>query len=161
MNQYETRNLPRSYGDTKIVVLIRDPLWIFAYWEVSDYKKHEFELNYGIKWSETNPALKVVNITENNFYYINIFDEFTDNWHLKVGSPKTTLFLELGRILPNNLFVSLCRSNTVTTPANAISEDGYEYFTVLCKKRFDDIIYDRIVKELQYGISTPGSRFLK
>lgn len=161
MNKYETRDLPHSYGDTKIALLIRDPLWVFAYWEVSDYKKHGFESNFRIEWSETNPALKVVNLTENNFYYINIFDEFTDNWHLEVGSPKTTLFLEFGRILPNNSFVSLCRSNTVTTPANTISEDSHEYFSIVHKKRFDDIIYDWITKELQYGISTPGSRFLK
>lgn len=161
MDKYETGNLPQSYGDTKIVLLIRDPIWIFAYWEVSDYKKYEFELNYGIKWSDTDSALKVVNLTENNFYYINVFNEFIDNWHLEVGRAKTTLYLELGRILPNNSFVSLCRSNTVTTPSNAISDNNCEYFTVLRKKQFDDIIYDRIANELQYGISTPGSRFLK
>ena len=27
-------DFPHSYGDSKIVLLVRDPLWIFAYWEI-------------------------------------------------------------------------------------------------------------------------------
>ena len=31
--------LPSGYGDNKIVLLARDPWWIFAYWEILKDKK--------------------------------------------------------------------------------------------------------------------------
>jgi hypothetical protein len=27
--------LPKNYGETKIVILPRDPIWFYAYWEVT------------------------------------------------------------------------------------------------------------------------------
>src|ERR1043166_5379697 len=38
------RELPLEYGDTKIVLLVRDPEWIFAYWEVNDATRQELRI---------------------------------------------------------------------------------------------------------------------
>jgi len=32
----QPRELPKEYGETKIVLLVRDPEWVFAYWEIND-----------------------------------------------------------------------------------------------------------------------------
>jgi hypothetical protein len=162
MNELELKDLPKNYGDTKIALLVRDPFWIFAYWEISRPSVEDFQKIYKLRWEHTKPAIKIVNITEKTFYFLYI-DDAADNWHIEVGKPKTRFYVELGRVLPNYTFVPLCRSNTVTTPANSVSGIEDEYYTLLPKKEIvkRDIIYERIMKELQYGISTPGSPFIK
>ena len=33
--------LPSAYGDNKIVLMVRDPWWLYAYWEISAAKHDE------------------------------------------------------------------------------------------------------------------------
>ena len=33
--------LPAQYGQNKLVLLVRDPWWVYAYWEVTDSKRRE------------------------------------------------------------------------------------------------------------------------
>ena len=40
----ETRDLPQGYGDTKIVAMVRDPYWLFVYWEINHEKRRELGL---------------------------------------------------------------------------------------------------------------------
>ena len=32
---------PPGYGDNKIVILVRDPWWIFTYWEIRQDKEQD------------------------------------------------------------------------------------------------------------------------
>jgi hypothetical protein len=49
MKSYDTSNefkLPKTYGDTKVVILPKDYVWIFAYWEFSFDKFGELSKQY-------------------------------------------------------------------------------------------------------------------
>ena len=41
----ETYELPQEYGDTKVTLLVQDPFWFHAYWEINDKtrKNHGLE----------------------------------------------------------------------------------------------------------------------
>ena len=56
--------LPKTYGDTKIVILPRDPLWFYAYWEVATET-----------YAKLRPlVLRILNIP--NFLYLNTFLDY-------------------------------------------------------------------------------------
>ncbi len=40
----ETYVLPEEYGDTKITLLVQDPYWVHAYWEISKKDRKKFEI---------------------------------------------------------------------------------------------------------------------
>ncbi|MBO8128451.1 MAG: DUF4912 domain-containing protein [Peptococcaceae bacterium] len=122
--------LPQNYNQNRLVLLARDPYWLYAYWEISATLEQEFYRTYGPDaWHSSRPVLRLYDVTgiefngANAHTYIDIpINDDVDNWHIEASSPERTFCLDLGRILPGGKFVTLLRSNTVTTPAAKISE---------------------------------------
>lgn len=123
---------PPRYGQDRMVLLARNPNWLYAYWEVSA-TRHETvlqELDELSQWERSRPVLRLYDVTgvegfngtnANSFVDIPI-REGTDNWHIKVGQPNRTFCLDLGRILPGGRFITVLRSNVVATPRATISD---------------------------------------
>ena len=85
--------LPKSYGDTKIVILPRDPLWFYAYWEVAadTYSKLKEKVGEG-KFNSSRWALRVYDVTGIRFngsnanrYFDIVIGFGADNWYVNVG----------------------------------------------------------------------------
>ncbi len=117
------------YGTDRLVLMVRDPNWLFAYWEITATKQEEFNQQYGpAAWSSSRPVLRVYDITgihftgdnANNYTDITVSDH-VDSWHIEVGRPNSTFCVDLGRIFPDGRFVTLLRSNIVQTPSIDIS----------------------------------------
>lgn len=118
-------SFPGNYEKDHVVVLVRDPEWLFAYWETTATKQYEFSQEYGDLWQRSTPTLRVYDVTDNpqgDFFDITV-DDFTNNWYIHVGKPNHTFFVDLGRILPDGRFYYIARSNTVTTPSNSFSDE--------------------------------------
>ncbi|OAT85442.1 DUF4912 domain-containing protein [Desulfotomaculum copahuensis] len=122
--------LPAAYGLDRLVLLVRDPYWLYAYWEITATKQEEFDRTYGVSaWQATRPVLRVYDVTgiefngqnANSYIDINI-NEQADNWHIPAGRPNRSFCLDLGRRFPDGRFVTLLRSNLVTTPRDDLSE---------------------------------------
>ncbi|KUK10320.1 MAG: hypothetical protein XD50_1391 [Clostridia bacterium 41_269] len=125
--KHEEKNyFPERYGKDQIVVMVRDPEWLHAYWEVTATKQSEFTKQFGDIWEESSPVLRVYDIThsksEDNYFDIHI-NNHANNWYIHVGKPNHTFFVDLGRILPDGRFYRIARSNCVTTPSNSISQE--------------------------------------
>lgn len=126
----EELELPRTYGIDRLVLMVRDPYWLYAYWEVSATKVEEFNSNFGPgAWSASRPVLRVYDVTgvhfngENANSYVDIdVNEETDNWHINVGQPDRSFCVDLGRMFSDGRFVTLLRSNVVTTPRASLSD---------------------------------------
>ncbi|NLO89133.1 MAG: DUF4912 domain-containing protein [Clostridia bacterium] len=122
----EKNYFPEQYGKDQIVVMVRDPEWLHAYWEITATKQFEFAQQFGDLWEESTPVLRVYDIThsqgENNYFDIPI-NNHANNWYIHVGKPNHTFFIDLGRILPDGRFYKIARSNYVTTPSNSISQE--------------------------------------
>jgi hypothetical protein len=149
---------PSKYGQDRLVLLARNPNWLYAYWEVSA-ARHETilqELKGSLPWGESQPVLRLYDVTgvvgfngsnANSFVDIPIQDS-ADNWNIKVGQPNRTFCLDLGRVLPGGRFITVLRSNFVETPRATISDRIDEEWMGL------DGIY-RSFTRYQSGLSSP------
>jgi len=121
---------PMGYGDNKIVLLIRDPWWIFAYWEVQKDKEEGI-----IRKIESNgdaaakSVLRIYDVTDVNFNGKNANSFFdidlkglATNWYINVGTPDRSWVVDIGIVSKRGDFYLLARSNSVRTPRFGISD---------------------------------------
>ncbi len=123
----ERYQLPSRYGVDRLVLLARDPYWLYAYWEITHQKYAEMRDKHLREWDLSRPLLRLSDITPGvpqEQRHLDIFiTEEADNWYVHVGRPRHTLFAEIGRLLPHSVFVPLVRSNVVTLPPDSVSEE--------------------------------------
>jgi len=151
--QFPKEELPHSYGIDRLVLLARDPYWLYAYWEVTATKMAEFSSIHGA-WEASWPVLRVYDVTgitfngQNANQYIDIgINDQANNWHINTGEPDRTFCVDLGRQFPDGRFITLLRSNMVTTPRASLSDREDEEWMWI------EGIYRSI--RHQYGISSP------
>lgn len=121
---------PQGYGDNRIVLLARDPWWLFAYWEIQ--KDKEEEAVRKIESSGDNaarPILRVYDVTDINFNGRNANSFFdidlnglANNWYVNVGVPDRAWIVDIGVISKNGTFYLLARSNVIKTPRFGMSD---------------------------------------
>ncbi|HHW12045.1 MAG TPA: DUF4912 domain-containing protein [Firmicutes bacterium] len=116
--------LPSSYNETSITLLIRDPFWLYTYWDFSREVKENLEKMFG-DWQRTPLSLRVWEEQESGgmepgFFNVPV-NPVTGHWYLNV-QPNRRYTVELGYIAPSGEFVALARSNTVVTPRATVSE---------------------------------------
>jgi len=121
---------PRGYGDNKIVLLVRDPWWLHAYWEVSIEKQDELRRNLGNDlYNRSKTVLRVYDVTDIIFNGKNAHSHFdleikgaADNWYIDVGKPNRSWCVDIGLLTPDNKFFLFARSNMVRTPRFGMSD---------------------------------------
>ena len=121
---------PSGYGDNKIILLVRDPWWLFSYWEVR--KDKEGEVIRQIEKAGGSPEksiLRVYDVTDVNFNGKNansLFDielkGLASNWYINVGAPDRSWIVDIGVITKRGEFYVLARSNVVRTPRFGMSD---------------------------------------
>lgn len=118
--------LPHSYNETRAVLLVRDPWWVFAYWEVRE--DHETRVRADILRSGEQAEKKILrlyDLTEGTLF--DIETGMAGNWYIDLGKPDHECFFEIGIRTTSGRFFPLVRSNTVKTPpygfSNIIDEE--------------------------------------
>ena len=136
----EYYELPKSYNNTIIRLLVQSPTRMFAYWEVSDDTVKDFNKKYK-NYSDCIAVLKITNITKNYSYNIPV-SPFANNYYIDVEDSGCNYQVELGRLVKNE-FINIYTSNVATVPSNCpapedLSPDGVLFGNYLCvgdKKR--------------------------
>lgn len=120
--------LPSQYGDDKIVLMVRDPWWLYAYWEVTDRRQAEVldQIQRQGLMKQKN-VLRVYDITGGSIDHPrSSFDIevafLTGNWYIDVGIPDREWMVELGFRASDGRFFPLVRSNAVRTPRFGVSD---------------------------------------
>lgn len=114
---------PTSYGKNQVTLLVRDPDWLYAYWEITATAQSEFSKQYGDAWNISKPTLRVYDVTDADTKHYDIqIQDYSNSWYIHVGKPNHTFFVDLGRVLPDGSFYCIARSNVVSTPSNSISD---------------------------------------
>jgi hypothetical protein len=117
--------LPLSYGEDQLVLLTRDPYWLFAYWEFNEETKKDVEKTTRKPWGELEFALRVHRFNKGNkkeSYYDIKIDPSALNWYIQVGVPDKQYKVDLGYYPPGKGFVPVLTSNLASTPRDNLSD---------------------------------------
>ena len=124
----QIQELPDAYGDNRIVLMVRDPEWLFTYWElrkdvIDSARNTLIPLAEGAK-----TILRVYDVTDiifNGYNAHKYFDiEMTDgarSWYIHAGEPNRSFCVDIGFLAPDGTFRVLSRSNIVRTPRMGVS----------------------------------------
>jgi uncharacterized protein len=121
---------PSGYGDNRIVIMVRDPWWLFSYWEISPQKENEVKSQISQKGLRpVKSILRVHDVTDIRFNGRNSHKHFdielaglANNWYINVGTPNRAWIVEIGILADNNEFFLLARSNIARTPLFGMSD---------------------------------------
>ena len=61
--EHPIQNLPYQYGDNMIYLLVRDPYWIYAYWEIQKDHQERMLGSLGGSWAKVKSVLRVYDFT--------------------------------------------------------------------------------------------------
>lgn len=122
------RQLPERYHQDRLTLMVRDPWWIFAYWEVTEGRE-TYVMNQlrreGLSREKT--VIRVYDITDTTIEKAHSFFDIelhfiANNWYIDVGKPGRSWIAEVGIRAHGGRFFPLVRSNVVKTPPHGISD---------------------------------------
>lgn len=116
----EKYDLPDRYGSNRLVLLPRDPRWLYAYWDVTHEKYKEILGERYRELSSSKPTIRIYDVTAGEVLEVPVHDH-TDNWYIRADRPRHLLFAEFGRVFPEGSFIPVLRSNYVTMPPAGVS----------------------------------------
>ena len=116
--------IPSGYGDHRLVLLVKDPWWLYAYWEVQPQR--ERQLRSQLKPEELSglqTVLRVYDVTDRVFpqqaahtWFDIALSGLATNWYIHVNAPNRSFVADIGLLTTGGRFLTLVRSNRVTTP---------------------------------------------
>ena len=134
----EPGDLPRAYGRDRLVLLVRDPWWLFAYWELTPTSRIETLRNLGAEAEGAVEVLRVYDVTFIDFTGNNAWTSIdieptpgAESWYINVWKPAASYCAEIGVRTRAGGFVPIMRSNTVTTSRPQPSPDTTVRWVVL------------------------------
>ncbi|MFH1281900.1 MAG: DUF4912 domain-containing protein [Candidatus Omnitrophota bacterium] len=122
------QELPSTYDQDKIILQVRDPRWLHAYWELRNQTLENLKSNLGEDFYRAKKVLRVYDVTSiifngtnaNSFFDITI-NGYANSWYIDTNGPGRSWCLDLGLMLPNGKFITILRSNVVQTPIDGPS----------------------------------------
>jgi hypothetical protein len=140
------RDLPGGYGKDRIVVMVRDPYWLHAYWELTRQSVQRAEAALGQDWHGSKPIIRLLDVSSNGITNssesvlrdIDIHGG-CNNWYIDVGNPPRSFRVDIGYLSRRGRFYVLARSNVVTTPRAGVSDVIDENWSDIDQKKADRI----------------------
>lgn len=114
-----------SIDRDRLVVMVRDPYWLHACWEISPQSIERGRTALGQHWHSSKPVLRVIRIASDGGAKLERVVEIhggVSNWYVDVKEPPNSYRMEVGYQASSGEFYCLARSNTVTTPAPGSSD---------------------------------------
>jgi hypothetical protein len=107
----------------RLVVMVRDPYWLHAYWELGRKSIERAKVALGQYWHAARPVLRVCEVlrdgattaTRQAIRDVEIHGG-VNNWYIDVHNPPKSYQLDIGYLAPGGRFYCLARSNVVSTP---------------------------------------------
>jgi len=123
--------IPERYNDTRIVLLLRDPLWAYTYWDINDNELSKmqeeiffegfflrvFELN--IKKGSNEDSYSKENILD---YYDIPIDEKDSSWYINLGKTGRYFGIQLCSIAHGKVSI-LSKSNIIKSPRGFVAKN--------------------------------------
>jgi hypothetical protein len=106
---------PESYGVNRVRLLVKDPHWLFAHWDVDPRVREELRREKGERVAAL--ARLTLRLTDSSGAGAAIvLPEGARSWYLRAVPGHRSYRVELGLTLPSGEYRPLSQSNTVSTP---------------------------------------------
>ena len=134
-----------GHGKDRLIVMVRDPYWLHAYWELSRRGIERARAAMGQYWHQSRPVLRLHEVSCNGTTSsarqpvrdIDIHGG-VNNWYIDVYDPPKSYQVEVGYLAAGNRFYCLARSNVVRTPSGTAG-DTFDKNWAEVAKDFDRI----------------------
>lgn len=123
-------SIPSRYGEDRVVVMVKDPGWLFAYWEIQPATERAARgqlLPNEVAGLQT--ILRAYDVTGStasaaptNRLTDIALSAMASTWYIPLQAPERVIVIEIGLLTQGGRFIALARSNRVTTPRNAPSQ---------------------------------------
>lgn len=115
---------PESYGQSRIRLLVKDPEWLFAHWDVDPQSLARVRQELGERASALSRLTLRVTDPHNGGESRVLLPEGARSWYVRADGAERSYQAQLGLTLPSGEFRSLAESNTVRTPRSGPSAEG-------------------------------------
>jgi hypothetical protein len=123
-------DLPAGYGESRIVLMPRDPQWAYTYWDVPNEHKEELRRQGGQQL-----ALRIYDVTDINLEYQSPHsiqeypsDELAREWYLPIPVSDRDYVVDIGYRCADGRWLVLSRSAPVHVPPVYPSDWIEDYF---------------------------------
>lgn len=120
----ELGELPGEYERDRAVLMVRDPFWVHAYWDLDAESVTRAKLEGGVQLTlRVHDVTDVIYNGSNSHYHFDVampFD-FQRVWYFNVPNDGRTYLAEVGYLRADGRLIALARSNAGTTPHAKIS----------------------------------------
>jgi hypothetical protein len=109
----------------RLVVMVRDPYWLHAYWELAPRSVERAQSALGQHWHTTRPILRVFRLSSDGTAELHreiAIHGGVNHWYVDVQNPPQQFRMEVGYLAASGQFYCLARSNAVTTPPAGTSD---------------------------------------
>ena len=112
-----------EFTKDRLVVMVRDPYWLHAYWELSRKSVERAKVALGPFWHGARPVLRLCEVlrdgtTTSSRQLVRDVEIHggVNNWYIDVYHPPKSYQLDIGYLAAEGKFYCLARSNVVSTP---------------------------------------------
>lgn len=113
---------PETYGENAIALMVRDPYWLFTYWEFAPELRADLVARMGEEAVlASRLVLRVYDVTGVDPDHANEYRDIdiapgARNWYINVMRVEREYCVDVGLITPDGSFVVIARSNRVMLP---------------------------------------------
>jgi len=141
--------------ETHIILLTKNPYWLYAYWHISGDTIKSFEDRFGnSSWENYNLCLKLVNLSTQKEYLLPI-NNYADSWYIKIADTHCQWQVYLGKMVSEEGLIIFAESNVATTPPagpSSIIDPEWEpideiWGKMLAKGFFTNLSSDELLKK--------------
>ena len=107
---------PETYGENRVRLLVKDPQWLFAHWDVAPASFEGLRHDVGERTAALSRLTLRIRDPHHGGASVILLPEGVRSWYVKADREPRAYRAELGFMLPSGEFRSLAESNTVRTP---------------------------------------------
>jgi uncharacterized protein len=131
---------PMIKGQDRIVLMVRDPYWLHAHWDVTRQTVDRAKAALAEQWHSVKPVLRLLKLDDSgttesaeNVYRDLEIHGGVRNWYVDVDQPPSRFQMVMGYMTGSGRFYELVRSNTVTTPVPGGKEASDDHWADIAK----------------------------
>ncbi|MEA5466141.1 DUF4912 domain-containing protein [Leptothoe sp. PORK10 BA2] len=148
-------DLPGGYGESRIVLMPRDPQWAYAYWDIPGTHKDEMRRQGGIRL-----AIRFYDVTDIDINHVSPHslqqfecDEMTREWFLPIPVSDRDYMAEIGYVAADGRWLLMARSSPIHVPPVYPSDWIEDHFVTL---NWDEDLRGKTIMTLVPPSKKPG-----